>query len=157
MVLMQKPSVVDSPSGGAPAKAPRWDLADTEGYGSENCVSGAPWMFFWVCRLIQEEEVHRWPPEGPTRQGARPIGGGGALLSRGGLFLTCTPSPLDHVRSKNHASEGFILFGLHLIFLSFEILKQTKKTAIRAGPPVSRLVPKMIIMYKIKPINIQNR
>ena len=25
--------MVDSPSGGAPAKAPRWDLADTEGCG----------------------------------------------------------------------------------------------------------------------------
>ena len=37
-----KPSVVDSPSGGAPTKAPRWDLADTEGYGGGNCVSLAP-------------------------------------------------------------------------------------------------------------------
>ena len=27
-------SVVDSPFGRAPAKAPRWDLADTEGCGS---------------------------------------------------------------------------------------------------------------------------
>ena len=45
MVLMSKPSVVDSPSGGAPAKAPRWDLADIEGYGGGNCVSVAPWMF----------------------------------------------------------------------------------------------------------------
>ena len=33
MVLMYKPSMVDSPSDGAPAKAPRWDLADTEGCG----------------------------------------------------------------------------------------------------------------------------
>ena len=37
--------MVDSPSGGAPAKAPRWDLADTEGYGGGNYVSVAPWMF----------------------------------------------------------------------------------------------------------------
>ena len=27
---------------------------------------------FAVRRLILEEEVRRWPPEGPTRQGARP-------------------------------------------------------------------------------------
>ena len=55
----------------------------------------------------------------------RALQGGGTLLSRGsvGCFLTCTPSPLDHVHSKNHASEGFIPFGLRLIFLSFEILK----------------------------------
>ena len=62
-------------------------------------------------------------------RGAHETGGapyrGGALHPRGFLdcFLTCTPSPLDHVRSKNHAPEGFILFGLRLIFLFFEILK----------------------------------
>ena len=46
-------------------------------------------------------------------------------LSRGVLesFLTCTPSSPDHVRSKNHASEGFIPFGLRLIFPFLEILK----------------------------------
>ena len=50
---------------------------------------------------------------------------GGRVLSPGHLdcFLTCTPSPLDHVRSKNHAPEGFILFWLCSIFLFFEILK----------------------------------
>ena len=30
------------PTSGAPAKAPRWDLADTEGYGGENYFSLAP-------------------------------------------------------------------------------------------------------------------
>ena len=33
--------MVDSPSGGAPATAPRWDLADTEGYGGGNSFSAA--------------------------------------------------------------------------------------------------------------------
>ncbi len=100
---------------------------------------------FGVRRLIQEEEVRRWPPEGPTRQGARPIGGG-ALPSRGRLdcFLTCTPSPLDHVGSRKIAPEGFIPFGLRLIFLFFETLKQARKTTIWVGPPVNRLVPKII-------------
>ena len=45
LVMMESPSMVDSPSGGAPTKAPRWNLADTEGYGGGNCVSVAPWMF----------------------------------------------------------------------------------------------------------------
>ena len=40
-----------------------------------------------------------------------------------GGCLTSTPSPLDHVCSKNHAPEGFIPFGLRLIFLFFETLK----------------------------------
>ena len=31
--------VIDSPSGGAPKKAPRWDLTGTEGCGGGNRVS----------------------------------------------------------------------------------------------------------------------
>ena len=56
--------------------------------------------------------------------GARPTGGR-ALLSRGalGAFLTCTPGSPDQICSKNNALEGFIPFGLRLIFLFFEILK----------------------------------
>lgn len=42
MVLMKKPSVVDSPSGEAPTKAPRWDLMDTEGYGGGNSFLWSP-------------------------------------------------------------------------------------------------------------------
>ena len=62
---------------------------------------------------------------GAQETGVAPRRGGCALLSPGGLvcFLTCTPSSPDHVRSKNHAPEGFILFGLRLIFLFFETLK----------------------------------
>ena len=33
------------PPDGAPTKAPRWDLANTKGYGGGNCFSLAPWMF----------------------------------------------------------------------------------------------------------------
>ena len=39
MVLMQKPSVIDSPSGRSPKKAPRWDLTGTEGCGGGKVVS----------------------------------------------------------------------------------------------------------------------
>ena len=54
--------------------------------------------------------------------------GGRAPLPRG-LLVDClmsTPSPLDHVCSKNHAPEGFIPFGLRLIFLFCETLKLAK-------------------------------
>ena len=34
--------VVDSPSGRTPATAPRWDLADTEGYGGGNILRWLP-------------------------------------------------------------------------------------------------------------------
>ena len=33
MVLMLKPSVIESPFGRSPEKAPRWDLTGTEGCG----------------------------------------------------------------------------------------------------------------------------
>ena len=110
--------MVDSPSGGAPAKAPGWDLVDTEGYSGGNCVSGAPWMFSGYVGLYRRKKYVGGRPRGPRDRGR-------ALLSCGGLgcFLTCTPSPLDHVRSKNHAPEGLIPFGLRLIFLFFEIVK----------------------------------
>ena len=106
------------PSGRALAKAPRWDLADTEGYSGGNCVSWCPWMFSGSVGIYRRKKYVGGPPRGPRDRGR-------ALLSRGalGAFLTCTPSPLDHVHSKNHAPEGFIPFGLRLIFLFFEILK----------------------------------
>ena len=52
-------------------------------------------------------------------------GGGRASLPRGLVtsFLTSTPSPLDHVCSKNNSPEGFIPFGLRLLFLFYETLK----------------------------------
>ena len=52
-------------------------------------------------------------------------GGGRAGHPRGRLVycLTSTPSLLDCVCSKKIAPEGFIRFGLRLIFLFFETLK----------------------------------
>ena len=38
MVLMKKPSLIDSPSGGAPEKAPRWDLTGKESCGGGNRI-----------------------------------------------------------------------------------------------------------------------
>ena len=97
------------------------DLADIEGYGGGNCVSLALWMFLGYVGIYRQKKYvggHSW---GPGDRGA-PYRGGRALLSPGRLdcFLTCTPSPLDHVRSKNHAPKGFIPFGLRLIFLFFK-------------------------------------
>ena len=44
--------LIDSPSGRAPAKAPGWDLADTEGYGGANLCFGCSLDVFGVRRLI---------------------------------------------------------------------------------------------------------
>ena len=81
--------------------------------------------------------------QGPTRVGACP-GGHARPLPRGLLVgcLTSTPSLLDHVCSENHVFEGFIPFGLRLIFLRNSEIG--KKQQFWAGPPVNRLVPKII-------------
>ena len=44
LVVIERTSVVDSPSSGAPTKAPRWDLADTEGCGGGIRFSWCSWM-----------------------------------------------------------------------------------------------------------------
>ena len=69
-------------------------------------------------------------------------GGRRAPRPRGLLVdcLTSTPSPLDHVCSKNHTPEGFIPFDI-LFLRNSEI---GKKQQFWAGPPVNRLVPKII-------------
>ena len=63
--------------------------------------------------------------QGAHEGGGRAWGGRHAPLPRGFLeaSLTYGPSPLDHVRSKNHVPEGFIPFGLRLIFFFCETLK----------------------------------
>ena len=64
-----EPSVVDSPSGGVPAKAPSWDLADTEGYGGGNCVSLAPWMFSWYVGIYRRKKYVGGRSRGPRDRG----------------------------------------------------------------------------------------
>ena len=146
--MMQKPSMVDAPFGGAPEQAPRWDLVDTEGYGGGIRFFGSVPDLLGVRRYIQEEGVRRWSNRGPTRVEGTPGGVGGrrAPLPHALLVdvLTQGPSPLDHVRSENHVPEGFIPFGLRLIFFFCETLKQAKKQQFWAGPPINRLVPKVI-------------
>ena len=89
---------------------------------------GAPGCFrgIWVyiggrSRSVELREAHE--------------GGGRASLPRGRLVasLTSTPSLLDCVCSKNGSPEGFIPFGLRLIFLFCETLKWAKKQQFGLG------------------------
>ena len=68
-----------------------------------------------------------------------PRGWGRALLPCGFLaeFQTSTPSLLDCFWSKKDHREGFIPFGLHLVFLFCETLKQGKEQKLAL---VSRLI-----------------
>ena len=137
--------MVDFPSGRVPAKAQRWDLADTEGYGGGNCVSWCSWMFSGYVGIYRRKKYVGGCPEGPTRQGARPIGGPRPPIS-------WEPRLLLDLHSKSSGSRSFQKSRsqrFHSVWTPIDIpfLQNTeigKKTAIRAGPPVSRLVPKMI-------------
>ena len=76
--MMYKPSMVDFPSSGALAKAPRWDLADIEGYGGGNCVSVAPWMFSGYVGLYRRKKYVGGATWAPRRWRVRLGGGVGA-------------------------------------------------------------------------------
>ena len=105
--------------------APLMFLGYTSIYRWKKYVSGAPWgPRGWGCT---------YPPER-------------ALLPRGRLAesQTSTPSLLDCFRSNKDHREGFISFGLRLVFLFCKTLKLAKKTETRTGPSVNRLVPKII-------------
>ena len=111
--------MVDSPSGRVPAKAPRWDLADIEGYDGGNCFSLAPWMFSGYVGIYRRKKYVGGRSRGPGDKGA-PRRGGRALLSPSCLvcLLTCTPSSPDHVRSRR----------FHSVWTPFDIpfLRNTK-------------------------------
>ena len=56
-------------SGGAPAKAPRWDLVDTEGYGGGNCGSVTPWMFSGYVGIYRRKKYAGGHLRGPGDRG----------------------------------------------------------------------------------------
>ena len=85
-------------------------------HGAPGCFRGMSIYIGGRSRSVEQRGAH----EGGGRAGgwARPLPRG--LLD---CFLTSTPSPLDHVCSKNNCPEGFIPFGFRLIFLIGETLK----------------------------------
>ena len=72
--------MVDSPSGRVPAKAPRWDLADTEGYDGGNCVSWCSRMFSGYVGIYRRKKYVGGRPRGPRDRGHAPGGGGSYLV-----------------------------------------------------------------------------
>ena len=124
MMLMWKPSVIDSPSGRAPEKAPGWDLPGTEGCGGGNRVSWCSWMFSGYMSIYRRTKSVSGATRGPRGWGrAYPPGRASLACGRLVSFLTSTPSLLDCVCSKNNSPEVHIPFGLSLIFIFYETLK----------------------------------
>ena len=82
--------MIETPSGGVPEKAPRWDLKGTEACGGEKV--------FLVCPLVYGEYL------GIYRAGIRVRGSRGAHL-RGCLMV------------QEKSSKSFVLFVLHLVLI----------------------------------------
>ena len=125
-----------------PTKAPRWDLADTECYGGGNCVSWCPWIFSGYVGIYRRKKYVGGRPRGPRDRGRALEGARPPIL--------WVPRKLLDLHSKSSGSRSFQksrLRRFHSVWTPFDIpfLRNTeigKKTAIRARPPVSRLVPK---------------
>ena len=133
--------MVDSPSGGAPAKAPRWDLTDTEGYGGGNCVLVAPWMFLGYVGIYRRKKYVGGCSRGLGDRGRAQEGWARPPIS-------WLPRTFPGLKSK---SPGLHLFQkdrsrrFHSVWTPFAIpfLRNTeigKKTAIWDVPPVSNII-----------------
>ena len=124
MVLVYKPSVIESPSGRSPEKVPDGISWVQKVAAMEKWFRGSPRCFQGI-RVYIGERSRSVEPRGDHEGGRHAYPPGRALLPRGllGSFLTSTPSLLDCVCSKNNSPEGFIPFGLRLIFLFCETLK----------------------------------
>ena len=137
--------MINPPSDGAPEKTPRWDILGTEGCGGGIRFSWCSWMFLGYVDIYRRRKSVRGATRGPR-------GRGRTHPHRACRPPSWPPRLLLDVHSK---SPGLRLFQkdrsrrFHSIWTPFDIpfLRNTKtgnKTAIRAGPPVNRLVPKMI-------------
>ena len=113
-----------SPSGRVPERAHERFLVATEACGGGTSNLSSVSMVLGYMGIYRRKKSVMGALRGPRGWRAR-LEGVGAPLSHGFLeaSLACTPSLPDHILPKNHAPEGFIPFGLHLIFLFFEILK----------------------------------
>ena len=137
--------MVDALSGGAPKQAPGWDLADTEGYGGGNWVTLAPWMISGYEGIYRRKKYIGGRSWGPRDRGHAQEGWARPPISWPPRLLLDLHSKFSGSRSfQKSCSRRF-----HSVWTPFDIpfLQNTeigKKTAIRVGPPVSRLVPKMI-------------
>ena len=61
--------MIDSPSGGAPEKAPRWDHMGTEGCGGGNRVSWCSRMFSGYMSIYRRKKLVRGATSGPQGWG----------------------------------------------------------------------------------------
>ena len=132
-------------SGRAPEQAPRWDLMDTE-----SCGGGirflAPYLIVWgYVGIYRRKEYVGGATGGPRGWRARLVGVGAPPTSWPPLFFPDVGSKSPGSCSlRKSRSRRF-----HSVWTPFDIPflrnpKTGKKQQFWAGPPVNRLVPKII-------------
>ena len=121
------PSVIESPSGRLPEKAPRWDLTGTEASGGRKVFSWLSLVLGGYLGIYRRRNRVRRPAGGPQARGHDPPLGRAPVACRQpeGL-LTPSPSLVGFFWSKKNHIEDFIPFGLRLIFLICNTQKQGK-------------------------------
>ena len=137
--------MMDPPSGRVPGRAPERFLVATEACGGGTPDLSSPWMFLGYVGLYRRKKSVGRCSRGPRDTGALPTGGGRPPIS----WSPRVCSDLNSTSPGWYSSKKSRCRRFHSVWTPFDIpfLRNTEKgnkTAIRAGPPVSRLVPKII-------------
>ena len=136
--------MIDAPSGGAPEQAPRWDLVDTESYSGGIRVL-ALYLIVWGYVGIYRRKKYVGGATGGPRGWRARLGVGAPPTSwPPPLFLDVGSKSPGSCSVRKSRSRRF-----HSVWTPFDILflRNTeigKKQQFWAGPPVNRLVPKII-------------
>ena len=127
------PSVIESPSGRLPEKAPRWDLTGTEASGGGKVLA---WLFLVLGEYlgIYRPKIRVGGPAGGAQaRGAPPLGRALQACRLPAGLLPSSPSLVGFFWSKKNHREDFNPFGLRLIFLICNTQKQGKKQKLALG------------------------
>ena len=119
---MQRPTVIDAPSGGDLEEAPRWDLLGTGGCGSGNRVLWCSWLFSGYMSIYRRKKQVGWAT---TVDGA-PLPRGPHVAP---LHLFQHPHTSSSSRKNHHTAQTHVLAHFAAIF---DLLAQssTHKTAL---------------------------
>ena len=134
MVLMQKPSVIESPSGRSPKKAPRCDLTRTEGCGDVKVVLWLSLMFLGYKSIYRRKNQVSGATRGPSLASWPPRYVSDFISKSSGLLSV-------QERSSRRFHSVWTPFGIP--FLQNSKIG-TQKIETGTGPPINRLVPKII-------------
>ena len=127
---------------------------------TESCGGGirflAPTLFVWgYVGIYRRKKYARGATRGPRGRG-RALGGRPHPRDRLFCSLEQGPSLLGLIREENHVPKRIFFVWTPFDILFLRNTEIGKKQQFWAGPPVNRLVPKIIKKWKIKPNIVKN-